>query len=82
MDGAEKVEGGRYVMPIALCRPVISRFAFMKAMVTSPKIAPGADEGSEKRMMESGRLSEKMGRAWTREGSKCFQPRIFFAAAG
>ena len=34
-------EGGRYVMPTALCRPGISILAGMKAIVASPGEPPG-----------------------------------------
>lgn len=40
-------------MPTALCRPVISRFAGIKAMVASPGRPPGVGFGIMKRMMVS-----------------------------
>ena len=51
-------------------------------MVTSPGFAPVVKDGMWKRMIEFGRLSEKVGIACTREGSKYLQLQIFFTAAG
>ena len=75
-------DGERYVMPIALCRPVTSRFAGMKAIVTSPGLPVGINGGIAKRMMVSDAESEKCVKVQTRFGSKYFHPLIFFAAAG
>ena len=75
-------KGGRYVIPIALCRPVISRLAGMKAMVASPGSAPGTGDGIENRTIESNDLSEKVGKEKILDDLKYFHPRIFLAAAG
>lgn len=37
--------GGRYVIPIALCRPVISNLVGINAIVASPGLPPGIKGG-------------------------------------
>ena len=46
-------------MPMALCKPVTSRFAGIKATVTSPGKPPGVELGITKRTIESCFLLEK-----------------------
>lgn len=75
-------EGARYVTPMALCNPVISRFVVMKAMVTSPGVPVGWNAGMAKRMTVSDFVSEKGIKAQTRSGAKYFHPLIFLTAAG
>lgn len=75
-------EGGRYVMPMALCNPVTSRFVRMHATVTSPGVPVEAEGGIAKRVIVSEAESEKVVKARTRSGSKYFHALIFLAAAG
>ena len=75
-------DGGRYVIPRALCKPVKSRLVGIKAIVASPGMAPGMDEWMRNRTMESNFSFEKTGKVRTLEGSKYFHPRILLAAAG
>lgn len=37
--------GGRYVIPIALCKPVISNLVGINAIVASPGLPPGIKGG-------------------------------------
>ena len=67
---------------MALCKPDISLFAGIRAMVTSPRDALGENGGKIRRYMEFGFSSVCFVNAWMRDGSKCFHPRIFLAAAG
>ena len=54
----------------------------MSAMVASPAIDPSVAPGMRNLIMVLGFLSEKIGSAWTLEGSKCFIALILLAAAG
>lgn len=67
---------------MALCKPEISLFAGIRAMVTSPGDALGEKGGKISRYMEFWFSSVYFVNAWMRDGSKCFHPRIFLAAAG
>lgn len=69
-------------MPMALCRPVMSRLAGIKATVASPGNPPGMGLGMLKRTMVSCFWLENGVSEWTFERSKYFHPRIFLAAAG
>lgn len=80
--GGEAAVGGRYVMPMALCKPERSSLSGMKASVTSPGWPPWFNGGMQNLMMESGLRSEYIGSACTDDGSKYFISRIFLAAAG
>ena len=82
MYGAGGAVGGRYVIPMALWRPVRSRFAGMNATVASPCSEADESPGIWKRIIEDGFSSENMGSACTFSGGKYFQLRIFFAAPG
>lgn len=74
--------GDRYVIPIALCKPVISNLVGMNAMVASPGLPPAIKGGIKNLMIEPGFLSEYVGIVTTRERGKCLKPRIFLAADG
>lgn len=76
------VVGGRYVIPMALCRPDTSSLAGINAMVTSPGRPPGVRGGMKNLTIDSGFRSEYGERAWICVGLKCFIPLIFLAAAG
>lgn len=80
--GIYVVDGGRYVIPMALCTPDTSTLAGMKEMVASPGLPPGTIGGIQNLMIESGFLGENSRNEWTLEGSKNLKPRIFLAAAG
>ena len=56
-------DGGRYVIPIALCRPDTSSFAGTSAIVASPGIDPGIAPGMRNLITALGFLSEKAGSA-------------------
>lgn len=77
-ENTEKAEdvGGRYVIPMALWRPVMSYFCGMKAIVTSPSVPPASRAGSWTRYNVEGRRSRHFGKVTTFLGSKYFQLRI------
>lgn len=50
--------GGLYVIPIALCRPVISNLVGIKAIVASPGLPPAIRGGIKNLIIDSGFLSE------------------------
>lgn len=50
--------GGRYVIPIALCRPVISNLVGINAIVASPGLPPDIKGGIKNLMIDSGFLCE------------------------
>ena len=66
---------------MALCKPDISLLAGIRAMVTSPGDVLGENGGKIRRYMEFGFSSVYFVNVWMRDGSKCFHPRIFLAAA-
>lgn len=74
--------GGRYVIPIALCKPVISNLVGMNAIVASPGLPPAVKGGIKNLIIDPGFLSEYVGMVTTRERGKCWKPRIFLAADG
>lgn len=80
------VGGGRYVIPIAACRPTRSRFSCgMKATVTSPAWPPGAAGGTGIRRTDSlpvGLGSSHRSIVRILSWSKYFQLRIKRAAVG
>ncbi len=83
--GFKKVDdvGGRYVIPIALCKPVMSCFCDMYATETSPTVPSGSEDGRGIRWIVGlgpERKSSHFGRVTILEGSKYFQLRMVFAA--
>lgn len=50
--------GGRYVIPIALCRPVTSNLVGINAIVASPGLPPAVKGGMKNLIIDPGFLSE------------------------
>lgn len=75
-------EGGRYVIPIALCTPDTSILAGIKEMVASPELPPGIIGGMQNLIIESGFFGENSRNGCILEGSKNLKPLILLAAAG
>jgi hypothetical protein len=90
----EAAKGGRYVMPMAVCRPVMSCFMESNAIVTSPALPSGVGAGIGMRRTEPEPTSScpafldglllvsHLRMVWILLASKCRQPRILRAAAG
>jgi len=77
--------GARYVIPMALCNPVMSAFWGRYAIVTSPIVPRGLSAGIGIRWTVDGlpsRGSSHFGNVTTFSSSKCFQALIAFADAG
>src|ERR1700710_3043721 len=69
-------------MPIALRRPMMSRFAWRFVMVTSPGVVRGEKEGIWIRRTEFGLPASYVGKDCNEELLKCFHDLIFLTAAG
>jgi hypothetical protein len=69
-------------MPIAWCTFERSRFAGIQVIVTSPHVPRDVGGGITIRCIDRPSPSIYLGRLCTSSGLKCFQDRIFFAAAG
>jgi hypothetical protein len=72
--------GGRYVMPIAQCKPVISHDCATYPTVISPACPFPERAGIEMRCSEFLVVVVYLGRVTTWSGLKCFQPLMSFAA--